>query len=431
MDKYIETLESLMKAKKERKKKEPTIKDKEMFLKAWVNLATESGFTGRAEQFLYEGFAFCGAEAFYEYLINTEDPNATLAAMFNGKHYGIDSNVTFRILTHLLALLFNNNAPRNLLLPVIKRLPRASYNKENKRLGTAEKTMEKYFFSELKYGVVLLPLTEIGTKPAFTKEFSDSMLSIMEGIEQNGAAKGIVAENIEKVREWLNAYEAPQKATTEIVVQEKTSAAKKEEPVSHAAPPAVQITPTTIKPVTTSAVQIAPAITEEKPADIMAHFTDLIGKVGKAASVLKAESSQQKAKIEALTFALESEQAKLTHANQQIKDLNDSIVALRQKLLSAEADNVLLRQTIETKNAVITEKEAEITERIKMAEVLSRDRSKQGDELLQRMASEIRKECMDFYEAAGMPMSCDLGEIMRDKLTAILAILEKSGMKIK
>lgn len=146
MEKYIEILDSLMKAKKEKKKKEPTIKEKEAFRSAWLSLVADAGLTGSAEQFLYEGFAFCGAEPFYAYLIQTEDQNATLAAMFSGKYYGIDSNVSFRLVAHLLALMLNNNATRNILAPIIKRLPGACVNKDKKRLGTAEKTFEKYFW---------------------------------------------------------------------------------------------------------------------------------------------------------------------------------------------------------------------------------------------------------------------------------------------
>lgn len=130
MDKYVETLDALMKAKKEKKKKEPTIKEKEAFRSAWLSLVADTGLVGRAEQFLYEGFAFCGAEPFYAYLIQTEDQNATLATMFSGKYYGIDSNVSFRLVTHLLALMLNNNAPRNILAPIIKRLPGACVNKD-------------------------------------------------------------------------------------------------------------------------------------------------------------------------------------------------------------------------------------------------------------------------------------------------------------
>ena len=146
-------------------------KEKEAFRSAWLSLVADAGLTGSAEQFLYEGFAFCGAEPFYAYLIQTEDQNATLAAMFSGKYYGIDSNVSFRLVAHLLALMLNNNAPRNILAPIIKRLPGACVNKDKKRLGTAEKTFEKYFLAELHPDVELCPLADIGTKPVFIKEF--------------------------------------------------------------------------------------------------------------------------------------------------------------------------------------------------------------------------------------------------------------------
>lgn len=61
MDKYVETLDALMKAKKEKKKKEPTIKEKEAFRSAWLGLVADTGLTGRAEQYLYEGFLRCRA----------------------------------------------------------------------------------------------------------------------------------------------------------------------------------------------------------------------------------------------------------------------------------------------------------------------------------------------------------------------------------
>lgn len=145
MEKYIEILDSLMKAKKEKKKKEPTIKEKEAFRSAWLSLVADAGLTGSAEQFLYEGFAFCGAEPFYAYLIQTEDQNATLAAMFSGKYYGIDSNVSFRLVAHLLALMLNNNATRNILAPIIKRLPGACVNKDKNDLAQLRKRLRNIF----------------------------------------------------------------------------------------------------------------------------------------------------------------------------------------------------------------------------------------------------------------------------------------------
>lgn len=428
MEKYIEILDSLMKAKKEKKKKEPTIKEKEAFRSAWLSLVADAGLTGSAEQFLYEGFAFCGAEPFYAYLIQTEDQNATLAAMFSGKYYGIDSNVSFRLVAHLLALMLNNNATRNILAPIIKRLPGACVNKDKKRLGTAEKTFEKYFLAELHPDVELCPLADIGTKPVFIKEFVTLVSSIMDGIENAGSAKGVVVKNIAKIRKWLADYDTSQSASTDtkaeqLIPASTIVAAEKVKIVSVADnPPEDRVQAPKV---------IVTQPKEEASVDMIAYLTELLGKAAKATAVVKSESTQQRVKIDALTQTLESEQSKLRGANQQIADLQDTITELRKKLSAAEGDIFVLRQTVEQRDAVIAEKNAEIAERVKMAEVLSRDRSKQADESLQRLASKIRVEYRDFVDALDVPMSCDLGENLRLQIQSIFDILEKGGMKIK
>lgn len=428
MEKYIEILDSLMKAKKEKKKKEPTIKEKEAFRSAWLSLVADAGLTGSAEQFLYEGFAFCGAEPFYAYLIQTEDQNATLAAMFSGKYYGIDSNVSFRLVAHLLALMLNNNATRNILAPIIKRLPGACVNKDKKRLGTAEKTFEKYFLAELHPDVELCPLADIGTKPVFIKEFVTLVSSIMDGIENAGSAKGVVVKNIAKIRKWLADYDTSQSASTDtkaeqLIPASTIVAAEKVKIVSVADnPPEDRVQAPKV---------IVTQPKEEASVDMIAYLTELLGKAAKATAVVKSESTQQRVKIDALTQTLESEQSKLRGANQQIADLQDTITELRKKLSAAEGDIFVLRQMVEQRDAVIAEKNAEIAERVKMAEVLSRDRSKQADESLQRLASKIRVEYRDFVDALDVPISCDLGENLRLQLQSIFDILEKGGMKFK
>ena len=428
MEKYIEILDSLMKAKKEKKKKEPTIKEKEAFRSAWLSLVADAGLTGSAEQFLYEGFAFCGAEPFYAYLIQTEDQNATLAAMFSGKYYGIDSNVSFRLVAHLLALMLNNNATRNILAPIIKRLPGACVNKDKKRLGTAEKTFEKYFLAELHPDVELCPLADIGTKPVFIKEFVTLVSSIMDGIENAGSAKGVVVKNIAKIRKWLADYDTSQSASTDtkaeqLIPASTIVAAEKVKIVSVADnPPEDRVQAPKV---------IVTQPKEEASVDMIAYLTELLGKAAKATAVVKSESTQQRVKIDALTQTLESEQSKLRGSNQQIADLQDTITELRKKLSAAEGDIFVLRQTVEQRDAVIAEKNAEIAERVKMAEVLSRDRSKQADESLQRLASKIRVEYRDFVDALDVPISCDLGENLRLQLQSIFDILEKGGMKFK
>lgn len=428
MDKYIETLDALMKAKKEKKKKEPTIKEKEAFRSAWLSLVADTGLAGRAEQFLYEGFAFCGAEPFYAYLIQTEDQNATLATMFSGKYYGIDSNVSFRLVTHLLALMLNNNAPGNILAPIIKRLPGSCVNKDKKRLGTAEKTLEKYFLAELRPDAELCPLADIGTKPVFINEFVALVSSIMDGIENAGSTKGVVVKNIAKIRKWFADYDISQSVSadtkTDQVIPEATKNTEEKARTISVADNSQE------KKVQIPRVVVAQP--EEKvPSDMIAYLTELLGKAAKVTTVVKAESTQQRVKIDALTQALEGEQNKLQGANQQISDLQDTITELRKKLSATEGDIFALRQAVAQRDAAIAERDAEIAERVKMAEVLSRDRNKQADELLQKLASKIRIEYRDFVDALDVPMSCDLGENLRLQIQSIFDILEKGGMIIK
>ena len=428
MDKYIETLDALMKAKKEKKKKEPTIKEKEAFRSAWLSLVADTGLAGRAEQFLYEGFAFCGAEPFYAYLIQTEDQNATLATMFSGKYYGIDSNVSFRLVTHLLALMLNNNAPGNILATIIKRLPGSCVNKDKKRLGTAEKTLEKYFLAELRPDAELCPLADIGTKPVFINEFVALVSSIMDGIENAGSTKGVVVKNIAKIRKWFADYDISQSVSadtkTDQVIPEATKNTEEKARTISVADNSQE------KKVQTPRVVVAQP--EEKvPSDMIAYLTELLGKAAKVTTVVKAESTQQRVKIDALTQVLEGEQNKLQGANQQISDLQDTITELRKKLSATEGDIFALRQAVAQRDAAIAERDAEIAERVKMAEVLSRDRNKQADELLQKLASKIRIEYRDFVDALDVPMSCDLGENLRLQIQSIFDILEKGGMKIK
>ena len=66
-----------------------------------------------------------------------------------------------------------------------------------------------------------------------------------------------------------------------------------------------------------------------------------------------------------------------------------------------------------------------------MLEVLDRDKSRQADESLQRIASKIRIEYRDFMDALDAEMTVDLGENLRYQLISIFDILEKGGMKIK
>lgn len=426
-NKNIDTLEYLLTLRKsrskEKKKAEPSKLERDQFYEAWTKLVADEGYSARAEKYLYDCSAYCGAKPFKSYLDHCEDRNDAMNRYFKGEMYGVNSEVTFRLLAHLLALLMNDKKSWDLVPAIIKKFPDACINKEKKRLGTLSKTMDKYFFAALDIKGVLPPLSEMDLKPIFLKEFIETMSSVLAEVNRDGLAKNKII-NIEKTEVWIESYrQVPVNQESDgknvNVVQDQDNSTKFEK-----------------EKLTEELEEIlTPVVTEQPeqtvPQDLEKQLIDLISSAGKVAFAVRAESVQRKRKNEDLIKSLGETQAKLDQANNQIGELNAVINQLRQKIMEAEGTIVILKQTIEQKDTLIAAKDSEIAERIQMTEVLSRDRSKQADETLQRMASEVRKECLDFYDAAGMEMSNELGEIMRDKLTAILTILEKGGMKIK
>ena len=442
-NKNIDALEYLLKLKAEKKKKEPSKVERDQFCAAWVMQAASEGYSARMEKYLYNGLSYCGAKPFKEYIDQVEDKEKALNSLFSGKMYGTNADATFRLMVHLFALLLNDRKTCELASIVITRFPSACYNKDKKPLGNIDSILLKYFFGELDPTAQLIPLAEMGIKkPIFINEFISEMKRILQSIDSEGLSKRKVS-NIERVRQWLEEYEgtkvssdsAPAVISAKEVpspVLQKTNATPPLQASINSEKPAASCPSTELLPASTQGERAhdnnqADAV----PADLTAHFTELLSKVAKAASAIRAESLQQKSKIEILTLALENEQSRLQRANEQNAEYQETIAELRIKLASAEGTILALNQTVTQRDAVIAEKTAEIEERIKMADVLSRDRSKQADETLQRLASKIRIEYRDFMDAMDIPMSCDLGENLRLQLQSVFDILEKGGMKIK
>jgi len=94
-------------------------------------------------------------------------------------------------------------------------------------------------------------------------------------------------------------------------------------------------------------------------------------------------------------------------------------------------DVSLLRQQVAALEIKVKEKETEIEERAKLADMLSRDRTKQSEEVLKRLAAKLRVEYRDFLDAETLPMSSDLGENMRLQLKSVFDILKKNGLSLE
>lgn len=447
---YVVTLDYLLKIKAEKKKKEPSRIERDEYNAAWVKLAVVEGFSERVERYLYNGVSYCGAKPFKEYLDRIENKEQAVQSFFTGKMYGTNAETTFRLLVHLLALLLNDKKTAPLTSLLIMRFPNACFNKDKKKLGNIETILLKYFFAELDYNVQLIPLTEIKVKKAiFVVEFISAMEDAMVKINTSGLSKGKVS-NIAKVKQWFEEYrQAKVEGLGLSNCQEKeTSSASAEPPNTSGETPAnanhtidlvqgennVEETGESgahKREPDTAVDLVTDPEAENESSEMSSYLVELLGKAGKAAVVIKAEKVQLKNKIDSLTKALEREQDKQQQACQQINELQSVVADLRKRLSDYESEIFVLKRDIEQRDSIISEKDAEISERIKMADVLSRDRNKQADETLQRVASKIKVEYRDFIDAVEVPMSCDLGENLRLQLQSVFDILEKGGMKIK
>lgn len=417
MNEYITSMETLLRRKKENNKKEPTLVEKSEFLKAWICLVKENGYAGRAEQFLYEGFSFCGAEPFYLFLKQVTDQNDILKQMFSGKNYGKDSNVTFRLLTHLFALMLNDEVPSNLLAPVIMHFPSACQNKEGKRLGTAVKTLDKYFLNILSPVIVLPPLNEIDLKPEMINSFLNVLSSLICELKQTGSLKKTVIFNISRLEKWAGEYleviSGIDEHTRSVCEDHKDLNFAPEENPAHEQ--GNHVSPES---------EIKKAVHMETLPEILIHAQTL------AVRILK-ENDEKEKRIMELESKNHNKDFQLAEVSKKLKVQEAVISDLNKEKYELENQCRSLKQMLDEKENLLKEKDMEIAGRIKISEALSRDRSRQVDESLQRIASKIKVEYRDFMDALNAPMTIDLGENMRLQLISIFEILEKAGMKME
>lgn len=407
MSDIAKKLDNLLRERKESNKKEPSQSDKASYYDNWMELVCQEGFSTDAEKYLYDGFWFCGSEAYYAYIKNSNSPTESLCSLFSGRYYGKDSNVTFRILTHLLALMLNDNAASELLAPIITHFPSACVNKENKRLGTATKTVEKYFLGTISPSATFFPLSEIELSSGVKNTFVSVFTSLLRDLTANGPVKANLAIPFQITLKWLSSY-SPQILEKYSVPSHNVNKAVNEDSQSNSS----EISDDSAQP------------SSEPLSRLLAKAQAISTRLEIEMDAIKHRLSDLQEKETALTHQLDEAEQQIEDTQRELKEVHSQRFMLSQKCTQFEAD-------IKEKDRIIAEKDAEISERIKMSEMLSRDRSRQADETLQRLASKIRIEYRDFEDALNAEMTVDLGENLRLQLLNIFEILEKGGMKIK
>lgn len=156
--------------------------------------------------------------------------------------------------------------------------------------------------------------------------------------------------------------------------------------------------------------------------------------------------------VKLLEIAIVSEDKELKNLRSEIKSKNHTIEEINKKLnktatnekrqediiqnllkdkSSLEIKNTELNTEIKDLNECISKMNKEIEDRTQFAETISKNREKQSEEYLNKLASKLKVEYTDFYDARELNMTLDLGENMRAQLEAVFSILDKNGVKLK
>ena len=420
MENCKEKLNYLLDLKKTNK--EPNKIERDQFSCAWENLVVEEDYSDDAEYYLYNGFTYCGATPLYRFIRNSEDPLTKLDKFFSGKLYGTNCASTVPILFHLFTLMLNEKN-RNMVLisEVIRRVPSALKNKEGKKYGQAGRSLKKYVLDELR--VCEMPdfreMIESGLTYVCVKDFIENLDEIIEGLPYDGYSQKC-QKNIEVLRTWMHpiatepeSKEKKIEETREVICEEKKYGDENDEDAEK-------------KDHLDNESNTLP---DKNGSEDYGKQEDLNRKdeIGRLQNIIKLLNSQ-----------ISDIRQQLLFAESQLKTKEKNINILTQQL--CEKEGVLSRVATELADAIKVKEEtekkmeivqSELSQRLKMEDILTRDQEKQSDEMLNRLASKLKIEYRDFKDAIDLPMDNDLGENMREQLKNVFDILIKAGLAIK
>lgn len=420
MEGYIEELDQLITLKKIKGHKISKA-ESEDFERAWKALITaENGFTNLAERYFYDGFIFAGAKPFIDWVISSENPSVALNSLFKGVLFGKDTAATFRILISSLAcLLAANVQDGELICTIIMRIPSASKNKERKTIGDGHKILVNYFISKLDSTAVYPALSALDIKPVFVNEFKHLFDELLGKIDPNSLSKKEVLSYANIVA-WLH----PENEKSAKAPSEETAVPRNTHILSGAitvnASTKEAVVPTTM-PANEPDLHTLLSETLKKATDISAQLC-----MAEKASEKRAEAAAET--IISLRNDIDSLNTRITSAKRHEDDLTAQLADCHQQISSLSTEKEVLEHKVEILYATISEKNDEIAQRAQMVDALSRDRARQSDELVKRLASSLKVEYRDFSDAVTLPMSSDLGENMREQLKNVFSILIKAGI---
>lgn len=157
--------------------------------------------------------------------------------------------------------------------------------------------------------------------------------------------------------------------------------------------------------------------------EILGTLTEILLTETKEMASIKSELDYTKRKIDELYM-------QLNRAHAKEKEQNESIEKLIFDKKTLQGENISNTTKINELEKMVGKLNREIDDRKQFTDTVTRNREKQSEEHLNRLASKLKIDYRDFCDAKNLDMTVDLGENMREQLGAIFAILEKSGIKL-
>jgi hypothetical protein len=402
-----------------KKKSEASKADKNSFQNEWLSYVSEHGFNDKAEAFLYDGFSFLGMVPFITYLSKTNDKQETVNQLLSGKYFYRNKSITFKVMMHLLALLIEKLPDeKTLIMMVVRRLPELSINKEGKRLADMAKSVDKFFVNILSPETVFPNLSSLGLRPAIIESFRKMMMEALHTLLAEGHSSPEELSIMVNIEKWLSEDDKLSEDTDKSEVNTGTSQDSTD--MVHADMPdntSIQCNDCVDKAFS----EYSKTFTWRDGLSITANAIKQLEKelirLQMNNENLLSENTRLRTERDNVQCALNRERECCEQQRTEISRLSDDVSLLRQQVAALEIK--------------VKEKETEIEERAKLADMLSRDRTKQSEEVLKRLAAKLRVEYRDFLDAETLPMSSDLGENMRLQLKSVFDILKKNGLSLE
>ena len=456
---------------------------KNAFEANWLSYVDENGYDETAELYLYRGFQFRKMHPYMSLIVNSPNKIEVITQFIKGSQFHESRNARnrFMMIINLLAISIVRMPEENEVIAfLIRTLTEVSKDKKGKLFYKTGTIISEYFLSEISQEVNFPSWSALSLKPAFQKEFAGIINAGLDEYTHGEILSPSKDALVKKVRIWVNYTDMSAEtaapvaladknntdsglsATPADIPQETVLRTERENDIlgqEYTGKPdsEEQNQPFVVQPDTLADVETS---VDPKSSD---SNTDCQSSTGREQSTKNGRPRQeyhtQKSSggsdwRQPYTF-LGDFISRIERENRQYVIRNDELVReqvaakaeihqLQSKInrfememekLQVEIGNQYstisgLEKQVVRQNEIITAKDSEIEDRIRHAEIISMDKSKQSDAVLKRLSSELASYYEDFVSASGEDMTVEIGEILRDQLTEIYSILKKAGIEL-